>query len=301
MPGIGTAGTADQKGEMMSPDYAKQREALADLSVAYMSAQDFTRRVLCTAFGNVALGNVPPPSECVWPPNITQAEADSRLRAVQRFLAQSEALFKNVLREIEAAQVRLVASGFDVPRSWLIIDPLDTIKGGYLGACSVTEIVKSAPAEDAALENVLGEIEIDMRLLEGKIAAEPDEGKGNGGNKTASPPDPEDPDRYAALSKLQPAHRKAYLSFLYAEAKTEKRLEDRDAYDWLKENGIDSDKEEDTELTDYELPSFDTWGRQLREARRATGEQKYTPRRAKVSGRSIVKGTEVEQQHGDDD
>ncbi len=124
----------------MSPDYAAQREALVDLSVAYTNARDFTRQVLCTAFGNVALGSVPPPSECVWPPNITQAEADSRLRAVQHFLAQTEAVFKKVLRDIEAARIRLVASGFDVPRSWIIIDPLYSIRGWYLGACGVEQL-----------------------------------------------------------------------------------------------------------------------------------------------------------------
>ncbi len=154
----------------MSPDYSKQREALADLFVAYMSARDFTRRVLCTAFGDVALRSVPPPSECVWPPDITQAEADSRLRAVRHFLSQAKNVFEDVLCKIEAAQVRLVASGFDVPRSWIIIDPLDTIRGGYLGACGVEKIVRSTASEDSALETVVREISQDLRKLEGEIA-----------------------------------------------------------------------------------------------------------------------------------
>ena len=185
----------------MSPDYAKQREALADLSVAYMSAQDFTRQVLCTAFGNVALGNVPPPSECVWPPDITQAEADSRLRAVQRFLAQSEALFKNVLREIEAAQVRLAASGFDVPRSWFIIDPLDTIKGWYLGACGVEEIVRSAASEDSVLETVVKEISQDLRRLKGEIAKPDQPTTTTKKNRRRSKPDPKVVERRAERAK----------------------------------------------------------------------------------------------------
>jgi hypothetical protein len=168
------------KGEIMSSDYVAQREALVDLSVAYEGARDITRQVLCTAFGNVALGSVPPPSECVWPLDITQAEADSRLRAVQRFLAQTEAVFKKVLCKIEDAQVRLVASGFDVPRSWIIIDPLDTIKGWYLRACGVEEIVRNAASEDSALQVIVEELSIDVRLLksDGELT-QPAEGQGD--------------------------------------------------------------------------------------------------------------------------
>ena len=63
-----------------------------------------------------------------------------------------------------------MASGFDVPRSWIIIDPLDTIKGGYLGACGVEEIVRSAASEDSALQTVVKEISIDVRKLKGEIS-----------------------------------------------------------------------------------------------------------------------------------
>lgn len=115
-----------------------------------------------------------------------------------------------------------------------------------------------------------------------------------------TPDDDKDTNRYAPLSTLQPCQRKAYLSFLYAEARNEGRLEDRHAFDWLYENGIDHD-EESGELVDYELPSFDTWSRYLRATREATGEHKYTPRRGRETGRSVVKGSEVEQQHADDD
>ena len=81
--------------------------------------------------------------------------------------------------------------------------------------------------------------------------------------------------RFAILAKLQASHRKAYLSFLYAEAKNERRLQDQDAYDWLTENGIDA---ETGELADYSLPQYSNWSRYLRVARNATGEQKYVPR-----------------------
>ena len=41
-------------------------------------------------------------------------------------------------------------------------------------------------------------------------------------------------------------------------------------------------------LKDYNLPSFETWGRYLRKARRLLGEQKNTPRAGRLRGRSIV-------------
>ena len=159
------SGQPEQKGEILPSVYAKQREALADLSVAYMSARDFSRQVLCTAFGD------PLPDKCEWPPvTITPTEAQSRLKAVQRFLQQTEGVFQKVLRDIRDAQVALGASGFDVPRSWIITEPLDKIRGGYLDVCSVTEIVKSVLAEDEALENAQREIAVDLVLLESRIA-----------------------------------------------------------------------------------------------------------------------------------
>ena len=99
---------------------------------------------------------------------------------------------------------------------------------------------------------------------------------------------------------MEPAVRKAYLAFQYAESKVERALEDREGYDWLKENSIDQDKGDVGELADYTLPAFDTWSRQLREARKALGEQKYTPRTGRAVGASIVKGDEIEYQRGDD-
>ena len=61
-----------------------------------------------------------------------------------------------------------------------------------------------------------------------------------------------------------------------------KRLEDHQAYNWLKENKIDTDKGDAGELADYTLPAFDTWSRQLRNARKVLGEQKYTRRAGRV-------------------
>lgn len=101
------------------------------------------------------------------------------------------------------------------------------------------------------------------------------------------------------MDGLQPADRKAYLSFVYAESKVGKRLEDYEAHQWLKGHGIDTDKGDVGELTDYTLPAFDTWSRQLRNARGPLGEQKYTRRAERPTGRSIVSGREIEYQSGE--
>ena len=125
----------------------------------------------------------------------------------------------------------------------------------------------------------------------------PETSKEKGG--TGSPPKQPPPDsnvkRREVLAGLQPADRKAYLSYQYAETMAERRLEDREAHDWLKENGIDAGKGDVGELDSYELPpNYETWRRQVSEARRLLGEQKYTPRKGRSTGRSIVSGQEIE-------
>jgi hypothetical protein len=108
--------------------------------------------------------------------------------------------------------------------------------------------------------------------------------------------------RETALRKLEPAVQKAYLAYQYAEGKAEKRLEDREAYEWLRENGIDQDKGDPRELTGYEPPdNVETFQRYLSAARKALGENKYTPRGGRKHGPSIVKGDEIEYQRGDDE
>ena len=101
------------------------------------------------------------------------------------------------------------------------------------------------------------------------------------------------PDRKAILANLQPADRKAYLANQYAETMAGKQLQDHEAYDWLKENGIDTDKGDVGELADYNWPSFDSWSKQLRNARNPLGEQKYTRRKGRAAGKSIVRADEV--------
>lgn len=97
----------------------------------------------------------------------------------------------------------------------------------------------------------------------------------------------------AALRKLSQSTRLAYLSFQAIEVQKCRRLEDREAYDLLSENGLPTDKGPLGVLADYKLPSFDTWTRYLRDARQAMGDSKYTQRAGRSHGSSIAKQDEV--------
>lgn len=79
-----------------------------------------------------------------------------------------------------------------------------------------------------------------------------------------------------SIDDCKPSERKAYYSFKLAEALAEKRLEDREAYEYLTEN--DCSEQLTGELEEYSLPAFETWCRQLRVARNAANERKYSPR-----------------------
>jgi hypothetical protein len=198
--------------------------------------------------------------------------------------------------------------------------------GGAMGLCGVREIVRSVPAEHAALEKVRGEVEVALIRLRGKIAgrqvgAKSEQGEAatatgstapadqtkrgegtSGADSTPVQPEPLSGDaREAAFRKLEPAVRKAYLAFQYVESKAERGLEDRDAYDWLNEDGIDQDKGDLGELAGYAVPdSLETFRRYLGIARKALGENKYTRRGGRKRGSSVVRGDEIEYQQGDD-
>lgn len=105
-------------------------------------------------------------------------------------------------------------------------------------------------------------------------------------------------ERDKAFQKLERAVRQAYLSYQFAESKRGCRLEDKEAYDLLVEEGISTDQGNLGELIDYSLPNFQTWSRQLRDARKALREQKYN-RRGRRPARSIVNGNKLENQTGD--
>ena len=151
------------------------------------------------------------------------------------------------------------------------------------------------PASGTALRTLQQSIE--------DLGGKPDPSEGNGGADSTPKQPAADLNikKEEVLAGLEPADRKAYSAYQYAETMAEKRLQDREAYDWLKENGIDANKGDVGELADYELPDFPTWTRQLRNARNPLGEQKYTRRAGRDTGRSIVTAKEIEYQGGGDE
>ncbi len=86
-----------------------------------------------------------------------------------------------------------------------------------------------------------------------------------------------------AAVELAPSRQKALSQYLDALSKCPhlKGATDREVYDWLREHS-DADT----------FPEFATWGRYLRDARKATGTGKYTPRSGRT-GRSVVRPDEI--------
>jgi hypothetical protein len=77
-------------------------------------------------------------------------------------------------------------------------------------------------------------------------------------------------------------------------AKEGKPLEDQEAYTLLKEKGIPTGAGERGELAEYQLPAFATWARYLRDARKVLNEQKYSRRRGRPHGPSVVRYDQIE-------
>lgn len=98
------------------------------------------------------------------------------------------------------------------------------------------------------------------------------------------------------LKLLTPAIQKAWLAYIYAETKQEKRLQDKEAWDFLVENGIGPDGET---IEGYKPPSFETFSRQLREARKILGENKYTRRRGRPPARSVIPAESIDNRRAD--
>jgi hypothetical protein len=189
----------------------------------------------------------------------------------------------------QAGEVRRLVSSVPRPRP---LAPEDVIPERDATAAVVKRLLE--------LLRALGK---DLQRFEGGAGETPVRGDEEIG--AASPPRAQPtiacgPTRQAVLRELQPAVRKAYLAFEYAESKAGKRLEDQEAHGLLKDEGIPTDKGDLGELADYELPAFDTWSRQVRMAREALGEQKYTPRAGRKTGRSIASGRELDRQKDGD-
>jgi hypothetical protein len=93
-----------------------------------------------------------------------------------------------------------------------------------------------------------------------------------------------EPNAEKDVSSLSSAQRSAYLAAAYAEAKEGRQLTDREAWEYLKENGI-----EGTEgLDNYELPMVDTFADYMTQARRLLGEKRKTPRGGR-NKRSVIR------------
>jgi hypothetical protein len=86
---------------------------------------------------------------------------------------------------------------------------------------------------------------------------------------------------------LKKAERLAYQSYEYAIGKKAELADSSDnlVHRWLKENG--------TGEADYELPSCDTWKRQVRAGRKYHGTQKNTPRAGRQK-RSTIKSNQID-------
>ena len=100
-------------------------------------------------------------------------------------------------------------------------------------------------------------------------------------------------DEKVILESLRPAERKAYFAYQMAVSKFGRTLKDREAYDHIRDVDFPDDAGDLGELADYDLPSFDTWSRHLRVARKAMGDQKYTRRAGRTTGGSVVRRDEI--------
>jgi hypothetical protein len=136
-------------------------------------------------------------------------------------------------------------------------------------------------------------------------ATKPDEGEGKAGaGSTTVQPEATTSGvaRETALRDLEPADQKAYYTYAHAETKLGKTT-DRQAYQWLTDNGLPDEKDSPEvakELAGYKLPSFATWSKQLRTARKALGEQKHTRRAGRSLGKSIVSASDLDSERDAD-
>jgi len=106
-------------------------------------------------------------------------------------------------------------------------------------------------------------------------------------------PAEEDGRQQTIMKDLTPSVKNAYLSYTLAERTAGHRLEDRQAYDWLKNNDWQDEKRCPGSLAKYDLPAFETWSRQLRAARKALGEQKHSSRASRRTGGSVVGADQI--------
>ncbi len=133
-----------------------------------------------------------------------------------------------------------------------------------------------------------------------KPTAKTEQGEGDGGDDSATPRQPATTSgdaREAVLQQLEPADQKAYCTYAYAETNLGTTT-DRQAYQYLSDNGLPDEKDSPElarVLANYTLPTFATWSKQLRNARRTLGEQKHTRRAGRsTGGASIVPASDLD-------
>ena len=111
--------------------------------------------------------------------------------------------------------------------------------------------------------------------------------------------------RQERIAKLPRAIRRAFLAFEAVARKKEKGLEDlkdHEAHKLLMEEGVPDDADDRGKLIDYKPPkSVETFRKYLSKARRALGEPKYTSRRGRAHGKSIVRQDQIEPSDNDDE
>lgn len=116
------------------------------------------------------------------------------------------------------------------------------------------------------------------------------------GDLQAEPPKgPADQSQVVAI--LKPCELNAYLLYQHAEGQTERRLQDREAYDWL--NANDWPEGLFPGASDYKLPTFGTWAKYVRVGRNAHGTNKHRSRAASAITRSIVRQRDLDSRRDD--
>jgi hypothetical protein len=100
-------------------------------------------------------------------------------------------------------------------------------------------------------------------------------------------------------SKTKPSNLKAYYAYLYASTKLETNATTREAWDYLREYGIDDELM--GEMAGYNVPDkYSTFEQQVSRGRKAVANPKNTSRADRPIGKSIVRGEKIEFGHDND-
>jgi hypothetical protein len=186
------------------------------------------------------------------------------------------------------------AEGFSLPE----VPPPDRASTKLFGSCKLPYTIGPGCL---IVELNLSEWEQAMRGLlalahrRGGRPASPEGGDMPGIDpRTPRAPGHTDQEKAAILGGLAPAARKSYVAYLLAERRAGRKLQDREAYELLRDEDV-LENASTPELADYHLPTLDTWTRHLRTARKELGEQKNTPRRGRPHGPSVIRQDQIEQ------